>query len=478
MPRQRDIYLLSPKALSPETIAVTFAKTSRSPEAFRDIALELTDERSAEFHERWVVGYGHASVAEHAVLHLAVENVSRLAVECLESNRLASYTEKSTRYQLWDADSYYTPRAVAESRHAELYHATCRRLFETYLRSLEPVRRVMQAQFPREAGESEARWEGRLRSRYVDNCRYLLPAAALANVGVTANARVLESALRKMLSHPLAEVREIGEEIKRSAQAEVPTLLKYADPVAYQSETAAALAKEAQRSSDVPEARAAAMPQAVLADYDPAAEDKFLAACLYRYGGQSLEECRAAVARLAPAEKDALAREALGRLGKHDVPLRELEHVTYTFDTCMDQGAYFEIKRHRMMTQSPQALTAELGYVIPRAFAAASFQAEYEAAMQAAAQAYRVLAADFPAEASYIVPNGFKRRLLMTLNLREAFHLCELRGAPKAHFAVRHLVGQIYAALAAVHPRLTAFMRCGQYPAWQELEREYYVPAA
>ena len=75
MPRQRDVYLLSPKALSPETIAVTFAKTSRSGESFREIALELTDEKSAKFHERWVVGYGHASVAEHAVLHLAVENV-------------------------------------------------------------------------------------------------------------------------------------------------------------------------------------------------------------------------------------------------------------------------------------------------------------------------------------------------------------------------------------------------------------------
>src|SRR5512143_2142676 len=115
MPRQRDIYLLSPKALSPETIAVTFAKTSRSPQSFREIALELTDEKSAQFHERWVVGYGHASVAEHAVLHLAVENVSRLAVECLESNRLASYTEKSTRYQVFDRDAFYTPDNVAAS---------------------------------------------------------------------------------------------------------------------------------------------------------------------------------------------------------------------------------------------------------------------------------------------------------------------------------------------------------------------------
>ena len=44
--RERDIYLLSPRALSPETIAVAFAKTSRSPESFRDIAAELSDEQS------------------------------------------------------------------------------------------------------------------------------------------------------------------------------------------------------------------------------------------------------------------------------------------------------------------------------------------------------------------------------------------------------------------------------------------------
>ena len=90
---ERQVYLLSPKELSPETIAVAFAKTSRSPETFREIADGLTDESSARFHERWVVGYGHASVAEHAVLHIAFENVSRLAVEAIEAPRLASYTE-------------------------------------------------------------------------------------------------------------------------------------------------------------------------------------------------------------------------------------------------------------------------------------------------------------------------------------------------------------------------------------------------
>lgn len=477
----RDIYLLSPKSLSPEVIAVAFAKTSRSPESFREIAEDLTDESSAQFHEKWVVGYGHASVAEHAVLHLAVENVSRLAIECLESNRLASYTEKSTRYQKWGPDDFYTPRRVAESKHAALYHDTCRLLFGAYQRSLEPVQRLVQAQFPRKEGESEAKWDGRLRSRYVDNCRFLLPAAALANVGVTANARVLESAIRKLLSHPLEEVQEIGVEIKRVAQGEVPTLVKYADAVPYQMETARALKKTADGG---PQTAVGAPPSAVspqasveLVDYDRDGESKFLAACLYRYGEASWAGCLARVQKMSADQRAALADEALGRLQKYDVPLRELEHVIYTFDAVMDQGGYFEIKRHRMMTQSPQALTCRLGYATPRALEVAGFGAEYHAAMQAARAAYETLAADFPEEASYLVPNGFNHRVLLTLNLRQAFHLCELRTAPNAHFSVRHTAAQLATAIRRVHPLLARFMRLLDRPSEAELEQEFFAAA-
>ena len=475
MPYPRDIYLLSPKHLSPETIAVAFAKTSRSSESFRKIAAELSDAKSAEFHEKWVVGYGHASVAEHAVLHIALENVSRLAIECLESNRLASYTEKSTRYQMWHADSFYTPCALAASGHAELYQQTCARLFETYLRSLEPVKKLMQATHPRKANESEARWDGRIRSQYVDHCRFLLPAAALANVGLTANARVLESALRKMLSHPLAEVREIGGELKRVAQAETPTLVKYADAVPYQSETATALIQIANGIRNTAYLLSATVE---LVDYDPRAEDKFLAACLYRFGGHAFAECRAVVQAMTAGQKATLAQTALGRLAKYDVPLRELEHVTYTFDAVMDQGGYFELKRHRMMTQSPQRLTCDLGYAVPRAIDEAGFAAEYRAALEATAAAYHTLAADFPEEASYVVANGFNRRVLMTMNLREAFHLCELRGAPTAHFSARRTAGQFYAAIAQVHPLLAGFMRCRANPHWREIEQEFFAAVA
>src|SRR3989339_1357238 len=111
MPKRR-IYALA--GLPPEVVAVAFAKCSRSPEPFDKIAAELNADKSSEFHEKWVVGYGHSSVAEHAVLSIAMENVSILATKVIEDNRLASYTEKSTRYQIFDRDKYFKPAKIME----------------------------------------------------------------------------------------------------------------------------------------------------------------------------------------------------------------------------------------------------------------------------------------------------------------------------------------------------------------------------
>src|SRR5436190_6756265 len=135
---EREIYLLSPRALSPETIAVAFAKTSRAPESFRAIAAELSYEKSAQFHEKWVVGYGHASLAEHAVLHIAFENVSRLAIVSIESNRLASYTEISTRYQRWGLDDFTIPPELDGHPLRAEFFETIRLLFKAYADSLDP----------------------------------------------------------------------------------------------------------------------------------------------------------------------------------------------------------------------------------------------------------------------------------------------------------------------------------------------------
>jgi len=163
-------------------------------------------------------------------------------VECIESNRLASYTEKSTRYQKWDTDSFHVPAELDDHPLKDEYLRTCSSLFDAYARSLEPVRKTVEARnLPRE-NESDEAYDRRIRSQYIDSCRFLLPAASLANLGMTANARTLEHAISKMLSHPLAEVRTIGEEVKNVALSEVPTLVKYANPLPSLLETPRAMA--------------------------------------------------------------------------------------------------------------------------------------------------------------------------------------------------------------------------------------------
>src|SRR3989338_4971553 len=117
--QKRRIYALT--GLPPEVVAVAFAKCSRSPESFDKIAAELNEDKSRKFHEKWVVGYGHSSVAEHAVLSIALENVSILATKVIEDNRLASFTEKSTRYQEFDKEQYYKPKRLMESKFAKVY---------------------------------------------------------------------------------------------------------------------------------------------------------------------------------------------------------------------------------------------------------------------------------------------------------------------------------------------------------------------
>jgi len=466
---EREIYLLSPRALSTETIAVAFARTSRSPESFRAIAAELSDEKSAQFHEKWVVGYGHASVAEHAVLHIAFENVSRLAIESIEGNRLASYTEKSTRYQKWGSDDFTIPPELEVHPLCKEYVETIRFLFKTYADSQEPVRSLILQRFPRRDNEKDEAWDRRIRSKYVDVCRFILPAASLANVGMTANARVLENMIRKMLSHELAEVRQIGEKVKEVALGETPTLVKYADSVPYLVETINEF-----NNTDTTYHASSENKWCTLIDYDKEGEKRILAAALYRFGEMSYADALAYIKSLDDVEEMNIAESLLGRLGKFDIPLRELEYSTYTFDLVMDQGAYAEFKRHRMMTQTPQKLTTRLGYATPRLITEAGFGSQYEKAMESAAEIYEKLYQFNPSVAQYVVPNGFNRRVLAEFNLREAFAFCQLRSAANAHFSIRRIAQRIYEEIARVHPLLTKYMKLHD-ETWKGVEEGYFT---
>ena len=305
----------------------------------------------------------------------------------------------------------------------------------------------------------------------MDVCRFILPAAALANVGMTANARVIENTIRKMLSNELAEVREIGERTREVSKAETPTLVKYAEAVPYLVDTIKEFATNVLQLETHNKAE-----WCQLIDYDGNGENKVLAAALYRFGEMAYAGALSHVESLNEEAKSQLAESLLGRLGRYDVPLRELEYCTYTFDLVMDQGAYAEFKRHRMMTQTPQRLSTRLGYTTPLLITEAGFGSQYEAAMDAAANLYEKLHDFNPAVAQYVVPNGFNRRVLAQFNLREAYAFCQLRSASNAHFSIRRVAQRMYEEMAEVHPLLTKYMKLPE-ETWLGVEEGFFTKA-
>ncbi len=470
MSKPRRIYLLSPKDLSPETIAVTFAKTSRSPKPFDEIAAELTDERSAKFHEKWVVGYGHASVAEHAVLHLALENVSRLAIEEIEGNRLASYTEKSTRYQQWDDDAFYVPEEIKGHRLEQDYTDTCQNLFSAYQNSIPKVKAWLKHEQPQAENENDQAYARRIQPAAVDICRFLLPAASLANVGVTINARSLEYAICKMLSSPLEEVQSIGEKLREVGRLETPTLIKYAACNPYLVATREKMNAVTQGIST-----GDGVVDVNLISWDQDGENAVLAAVLLRFGNaQSYQACYDFVIGLSEGDKDNLVHEIMDERGQFDQPLRELEYARMTFEVVMDQGAYFEFKRHRMMTQTVQPLSADLGFAIPKGMTMSGCETDYLEAIRQAGSLFRELRDWNPHVASYIIPNAFNRRVLFDMNLRQAYHLCRLRAAENAHFSIQRVALAMAEKIKAIYPCFGQYLDVPGDTTWQAVEKEYF----
>jgi dTMP kinase len=455
METKRRIYTL-PNNLTPEIKAVTFAKCSRSAESFDKIAAELTEEKSSEFNEKWVVGFGHSSIAEHAVISLAIENVSNIATKVLEDSRLASFTEKSSRYQIFSKEKLYMPEVVANSELKQIYLDAVNALMDAYEEMTPAMMEFVKQKYLKPADQDEKLYNMISKARACDNLRYLLPSAVLTNLGMTINTRELEHLISKLLSHPLQEMQDIGKEIKETAMKDVPTLLKFANKNDYVVETKQQLKNIAQWELGKDSGNNQAV---TIVDYDKDATDKLITGILYPYSDLSYEEIARKVRGLSEEKKEKIIDETLKRRKTYDQPLRELEHIYYTFDILMDYGAFRDVQRHRMCTQSNQPITVVHGYDLPPEIREAGFEEKFKAVVEKSVDAYNKIFEKFPEEAQYVVPMCFRKRVLITWNLRELHHFIALRSGKKGHASYRRIAQQCWRELNKIQPLLAKYIR-------------------
>jgi thymidylate synthase ThyX len=184
-----------------------------------------------------------------------------------------------------------------------------------------------------------------------------------------------------------------------------------------------------------------------------------VAALLYRFAKQPYSQIWDQVKTMTSRELESIINSALENLGPHDVPVRELELVDYTFDLLMDYGAYREFKRHRMQSYIAQPPTMEQGYLVPPLVTDAGLEADFHQAMDRVESAFHTMLGELPRVAQYLVTHAHKRRVLSKMNLRECYHLFKLRTSPTTHFSLVWVVQRAMELAKERHPVLFKHLR-------------------
>ena len=439
--------------------------------------------RARAFYDRVLVGYGDDSVAQLGAAHVAVERASNVAAQTLEDARVGiSFLEKSTRYVRFDQRDaagnflWHREETLLASRHGAAFAALMDRLFGTYAAQIDPMIRHIEEILPIESvdvrhpktGEPLA-WKdvakdddllkaarraygATVRAHACDVMRSYLPGATLTNLGVFATGQAFEHLLNRLYASPLGECHGLGAAMHGELQRLIPSFVKRAKKSDWLADLDARARGAAARI--LPPGVAPAGPVTLL-DFDPNGEAKVLAALLYPYGDRPLVEARERVTDLGPVERAALHAELGGaRRNRRDKPPRALEETAYAFDLVGNFGMYRDLHRHRLLSQERQPFTTAHGWDTPPEIVESGCGPEFRARMEEAHELHEAVVREHPHEAQYVVPFAFKVRWRMTLNLREAVHLCELRSMPQGHPDYRLLVQEMWKQIEAVHPAL------------------------
>ena len=212
-----------------------------------------------------------------------------------------------------------------------------------------------------------------------------------------------------------------------------------------------------------------------LVDFDADAEDKVLSAIIFPQLHCSYEQAQSIARQLPQSEREALILAYIGsRANRRQKPGRAFENTFYTFGVTGNFGMYRDLHRHRILTQERQLLTTRHGFDMPQELIDAGFDRQVLDALSPADALFREMERVMPYEAQCVVPLGYRVRWYMKMNLREAYHFCELRSMRQGHIDYRRVAQDMHKLLQKTRPLLVSgmkFMDHSEY-ALERLEAE------
>jgi thymidylate synthase ThyX len=501
----------------PEVLAYAMAKYSRSALSMRESLTEISAQRAEQFLNTFYFQYGHRSIADLAHIAFAVERLSLMAAIVLVDEQRWDGQERSTRYQNFLKSGWFFPDFAEDSASGQLYAKTVENLFATYQRTTTAVLEALRRRVPCPAALKLDAYERTLKARAFDVARYLLPLATNTSLGQIVNARTLETQVSRLLSHPVAEVRDLGLKLRDAATGPAwnvnaqaaaafvekiaaididsnpalateaaqiltrevrtaATLVKYAQPSDYAIETQAELTQAAaELLAKIPIADA---PLVDLVELTETLEVELASTLLYSVSHHPYRQIRDLVAALPAAKITEIVETGLRHRGRHDEALRAFHAgAALRFDILMDIGGFRDMHRHRRCTQIIQGFTALHGYEIPtsgdlgsedndgyidiliEAYCRADFVSAIDAAHAASAKVAASRALEAAQSALYLLPLATRIRSLFKMDFAEAQYITELRSGPAGHFSYRRVAWEMFLALQRQHPTLARHIR-------------------
>ena len=462
----KDIYTIS--NLPEEVIAVIFAYVSRSPKGFRDNIWTVINEeqhgqeRASKFHEKWVLNYGHASVAEHAAVHIGIEKVSRLFSSILEtSNEYLSFTEYSQRYQEPQKGDFYIPEELTGKIRKD-YIELNEEIYDIYSELNIKLFEYLKRNIPVPEGKEERLHHRALEKVAFEDARYALNLATFTNLGMTANARAIEDTLTKLISSNYSEAVYRANEIKNEVKFSVPTLVKYAGESKYIKETREDFDNLIRLNTN--------------GNYDNhinsginlinwtgkespdpqiTALNKLVNAIIYQHSEINYENIIKETRNFSLEQKLLLLRKSIEKLTRHDNPINVFKYINYEVEFNISEACWHQLLRHRKVNWIIKEPSINNGITIPPNIKAAGLENLLNKSVNISETFYNKLGKKgLPLVANYVVTNSHNRCVLGSLDLWELYHLINLRMSEGAQWDIKDIIGKLSHEIKKYHPDL------------------------
>jgi len=398
---------------TPETIVGAYARISKSPDTIKDLHKSAQEniEKTRELNEKLIFEYGHNSIAEHAVFNFDISGVSRLAIEKIEHHRLCSFTEKSQRYTNIETDVSIPIELRGNPLESRFVNLLDLQNDEYKLYKTKNIK--------------------------LEDARYITSLSVHGQMGMTINARNLNTMIGKLKIHTLQEVKQIGSDLEFEVLQIAPSLIKA-------------------------ENNLAGTPKI---DYIPTShfdlliknESDVLSCTPYGISeSELLSHCKT------DCEKISSFHDLWKSLEVHDVLPRSFELIHFQYFLSMSATCFAQIKRHRMATIIAYPYKPTLGVVIPRSINDPTDLLCFIQIQQESTDLYtEIVNQGLVAVAEYALTQANMRRVYMQMNLRELYHFSRLRQDNHAQWEIRDLANKMIKLAKKHYPQATA-MLCGR----------------